>query len=96
MGCTLVDLKDLTQKIHGLISHHFSGISEKAIQENIKGERKAQSVRPQFVNKSPLTPVISSGVKECNQLDLVDFSDMPIEVDNDGLIYKYVVCLGHL
>ena len=40
---------------------------------------------------APLNPVMAYAVQECNQLDLVNFSDMAIEVDSDGLTYKYVL-----
>ena len=78
------------KKLCGLVSRHFSGVSQKRIQLFIHNQRQAQSVRPKFLNKAPLMPVIA---QHCNQLDLIDLSDMPVEVDPDGLTYKYVLCI---
>ena len=36
-------------------------------------------------------PITASKIQERNQLDLVDFSDLPVEVDEDGFTYKYVL-----
>ena len=81
------------KKIHGLIAKHFSGVGEKRIQACINGLRKSQELHPKFLNKAPLIPALAGTVQHSNQLDLVDFSDMAIEVDVDGLTYKYVLCV---
>ncbi|XP_062502038.1 KRAB-A domain-containing protein 2-like [Corticium candelabrum] len=42
-------------------------------------------------NKAPLQPITASEVQERSQLDLVDFSDLPVEVEPDGLTCRYVL-----
>ena len=79
------------KKLFGLISKHFCGVSESNIQSLLSNLKQAQSLHPMFHNKAPLVPITASKVQERNQLDLVDFSDLPVEVDEDGFTYKYVL-----
>ena len=79
--------------LYGLLSKHFAGVDERLIQTHISATREAQSLHPKFLNKAPLQPIIASKVQERNQLDLVDLSDIPVEVEPDGLTYKYVLSI---
>ena len=79
--------------LYGLISKHLAGVDERLIQTHISATREAQSLHPKFLTRAPLQPITASKVQERNQLDLVDLSDIPVEVEPDGPTYRFFLSI---
>ena len=54
------------RKLFHRIRRHYTGISIKRIQKWLNSNKDHFKSNPNFINKPPLTPVISNSVQGCN------------------------------
>ena len=68
-----------SRKLYNSITKVFIGITEREIQKYINSLHINQRLHPRFILKKNLKPVISHGVMDQIQMDLVDMQNSPVE-----------------
>ena len=84
------------RKLYKAISKRFAGISERDILSILNSMHEAQRLKPIFLNKAPLRPVLSSDVMNQVQIDLVDMKNNEVTIGSDTFRYILVVLDGCL
>ena len=79
------------RKLYKKISMRFAGVSERDVLSILKSLHKAQRLKPMFLNKAPLRPVLSSGVMKQVQIDLVDMKNNKVTLGSETFRYILVV-----
>ena len=79
------------RKLYKAISKRFTGVSEREILSITKSMHEVQRLKPMFLNKAPLHPVLSSGVMNQVQIDLVDMKNNEVTVGSET--FRYILVL---
>ena len=79
------------RKLYKAISKRFAGVSERDVLSVLNSMHKAQRLKPIFLNKAPLRPVLSSGVMNQVQIDLVDMKNNKVTVGSETFRYILVM-----
>lgn len=79
------------RKLYKAISKRFAGVSERDVLSILNSMHEAQRLKPMFLNKAPLHPVLSSGVMNQVQIDLVDMKNNKVMIGSETFRYILVM-----